>query len=111
MHDSVYAGQFEWSTFANGRDMNAPKIFKRYAKSIGVDTKAFATCLDSRQFDGQIKANQNYGISLGVSGTPTFVIGKRMTSRLSYDVIKALVDSALADAKDSVVKRGAKSGN
>lgn len=100
MHDSIYNEQHEWSTFANGRDMNAPKIMKRFAKEIGLDTKAFDACLDAKQLEKQIRANYEEGVRLGVGSTPTFIIGIRMISGAQpYDVIKRLVDSAAADAK------------
>jgi protein-disulfide isomerase len=100
MHDRIYNLQHEWSWFANNRDMNAPKVMKRYAEELGLDTKAFGTCLDTHQLELQIRANREEGVRVGVPATPTFVIGIRMISGAqSYDVIKKLVDSATADAK------------
>ena len=100
MHDSIYNEQHQWSTFANGRDVNAPKIMKRFAKDIGLDTKTFDGCLDTKQLERQIRANYEEGVRVGVAATPTFVIGIRMISGAQpYDVIKKLVDSAAADAK------------
>ncbi|HYV99066.1 MAG TPA: thioredoxin domain-containing protein, partial [Gemmatimonadaceae bacterium] len=109
MHDRIYATQFEWSTFANGRDMGAPRLMKRYAKELGLDTKAFDACFDASKFEPQIKANQAEGFRVGMQnrGTPTFFIGKRvMSGALPYDVIKAMVDSATADAKKPTSSRG-----
>ncbi len=100
MQDRIFANQFEWSELARGRDMNPPKVFKRYAKELGLDTKAFNACLDSRQFEPQIMANQQEGIRRNIGSTPTFFIGKRMIEGAQpYDVIKALVDSATVEAK------------
>jgi protein-disulfide isomerase len=94
MHDRIFANQHEWSQMANGRDMNAPRIFKRYARELGLNTGAFNTCFDSREFDPQIRANYNYGVALGVNSTPTFRIGDRLLpGLLPYDVVKAIVDS------------------
>ena len=62
MQSRIYANQFEWSELARGRDMNPPKIFKRYAKELGLDTQAFNNCFESRQFEPQIKANQQEGV-------------------------------------------------
>jgi protein-disulfide isomerase len=99
MHDSLFTNQVSWSEFRNHRDMNPTKIFKRYAKQIGLDTKAFDGCLDTRQFEPQVRANMQYSQSLNVGSTPTLIIGKRMVPGTSYDVVKALVDSATAEAK------------
>ncbi len=100
MQSRIYANQFEWSELARGRDMNPPKIFKRYAKELGLDTKAFNECFDSRQFEPQIKANQQEGVRRNIASTPTFFIGKRMIEGAQpYDVIKALVDTATVEAR------------
>jgi protein-disulfide isomerase len=100
MQSRIFANQFEWSELARGKDMNPPKVFKRYAKELGLDTKAFNTCLDSRQFEPQIKANQEEGVRRNISSTPTFFVGKRMVEGAQpYDVIKALVDTATVEAK------------
>jgi protein-disulfide isomerase len=100
MHNRIYELQHEWSWFANNRDMNAPKVMKRYASELGLDGKAFETCLDAKQFETQIRSNYEEGNRLGVGSTPTFIIGIRMIAGAQpYDVIKKLVDSATADAK------------
>jgi protein-disulfide isomerase len=99
MHDRIFQGQLEWSALVNNRDMNAPKVMKRYAKELGLDTKDFNQCFEDREFAKQIKANYDEGIKLNVQFTPTFIIGKRMiTGAQPYDVIKALVDSATTEA-------------
>jgi protein-disulfide isomerase len=98
MHDRIFAGQHEWSEFMNGRDMNAPRVLKRYAGSLGLDQGVFNACFDSRQHEPQIHANYNHGSAAGVQYTPSFRIGKRLVPGAQpYDVIKALVDSATAE--------------
>lgn len=102
MHDRIFANQHEWSAMANGRDMNAERTFKRYARELGLETGAFNTCLDTRQVEPQIRANYNYGVALGVNSTPTFRIGNRLLpGLLPYDVVKAIVDSVAAEAQVS----------
>jgi protein-disulfide isomerase len=100
MHDKIFLGQPEWSHFANGRDMNAPKVMKRYAKEIGLDEAAFATCLDNREHEPQIRANVAEGVKQGVAQTPTFIVGsQRVPGAQPYDVIKKMVDAATEAAK------------
>jgi protein-disulfide isomerase len=108
MQDRIYTNQFEWSQLANAKDMNAPKIFKRYAKELGLDTRAFNACLDSRQFEPQIIANRREGERRNVGPTPTFFVGKRMiVGDRGYDVMKAMVDSATAEARIATPKEKA----
>lgn len=103
MHDRLYHLRYEWSTFANGRDMDAPKQIKRYARELKLDEAAFNKCFDAREHKDEVMESRKTGESIGVRGTPTVIVGKRMIQgNPSYDVIKAYVDSALADAKAPV---------
>lgn len=100
MHDKIFAGQHEWSHFANNRDMNAPKVMRRYAQEIGLDEGRFSTCLDSREFEPQIRANAEAGSKMGVGSTPTFIIGnQRAVGAQPYDVIKRMVETATEIAR------------
>jgi protein-disulfide isomerase len=65
MHDAVF----------NDQKAKTDEAFKAMAESIGLDAAAFSTCLASDKFDAQIKADQAEGQKLGISGTPSFVMG------------------------------------
>ncbi len=96
MHDRIFYGQVEWNTQATA---NPGRVLKGYAKELGLDSREFDSCLDSRRHQRQIEANRMEAERLRVGGTPTFIIGSRMISqRFSYDVIKAYVDTAAAEA-------------
>lgn len=92
MHDKIFQSQDEW----NGRATNSPKgFFERYANEIGLDIGRWEACYDSERYKQRISANLADGLRRGVNSTPTFVIGNRVyPGSLSYDEIKALVDSA-----------------
>jgi protein-disulfide isomerase len=99
MHDKIFLGQPEWSTFANNRDMNAPKVMRRYAEEIGLDEDAFSTCLDNNEHQLQIRANQEEGMKMGIGSTPTFIIGsQRVIGAQPYDVLKKMVEEAAKSA-------------
>lgn len=59
----------------NDQKAKTDEAFKAMAESIGLDVAAFSTCLASDKFDAQIKADQAEGQKLGISGTPSFVMG------------------------------------
>ena len=101
MHDRIYEGQPEWSGLETAKVPNAAKIMKQYARGLALDTKAFNTCLDSRQFEPQIEANRAQGLALRVDGTPTFFIGNQMirSGLIPYDELKKIVDSVAAAAR------------
>jgi len=65
MHDAVF----------NDQKAREDEDFKAMADSLGLDAAEFSTCLSSKQFDEQIKADQEEGRKLGISGTPSFVMG------------------------------------
>lgn len=96
MHDKLYYGQPDWNTEAT----NDPKrFFVQYAKEIGLDMNAWTTCFDAHKHLERIMSNRAEGERRGVTSTPTFVIGtKQIAGALPYDVFKAYVDSAAAQA-------------
>lgn len=65
MHDALF----------NDQKAKTDEDFKAMANSIGLDAAAFDTCLTSKKFDAQIKADQAEAQKLGISGTPSFVLG------------------------------------
>ena len=67
----------------------------KYAAAVGIDQSKFETCYDSRAHQSRIAANFAEGQRRNVNSTPTFVINDRQYKEsLSYDELKAIVDSA-----------------
>ena len=92
MHDQLFATQDEWNTQAT----DDPKpFFMKYASAIGLDAGKFESCYDARTHQKRIESNFAEGERRQVNSTPTFVIGDRKyANALSYDQLKAIVDSA-----------------
>jgi protein-disulfide isomerase len=90
MHDRIFQAQDEW----NGQATERPKpFFQRYAGEIGLDVSKWETCYDARRYQKRINANLADGLRRGVNSTPSFVIGNKVYKSLSYDEMKAVVDS------------------
>jgi protein-disulfide isomerase len=88
-HQKIYDGQSDWS---EGR--NAVTIFHDYAKAIGLDLARYDACMSSGKYAGRIQASQEEGVRLGVSSTPTLLVGGRLyQGRFDSDAITHLVDS------------------
>jgi protein-disulfide isomerase len=88
-HQRIYEGQSEW---AGARD--AVGIFHNYAKAIGLDLPKYDACMSSGRYAGRIQASQEEGARLGVSSTPTLLVGGRLyQGRFDSDAITHLVDS------------------
>ncbi len=94
MHDAIFAGQGEWS------DRRNPKgVFERYVSRVGADRGEWERCYDEQRHLERIVANQQYGLRVGVNSTPTILVGRfLLPGSISYDRLRAYVDSARADA-------------
>jgi protein-disulfide isomerase len=88
-HQRIYEGQAEWATLGDA----GPK-FREYAQADGLDLKRYDDCMASGKYAGRIQASYEEGARLGVSSTPTLLVGNRLyQGRLDSDAIRRLVDS------------------
>ena len=94
MHDRIFAGQTEWNAQATG---NPKSVFAGYARDLGLNAAQWEQCYDSEKYLRKIQANKAEAERRGVNGTPTFFVNDRKFEGISYDGIKALVDSARAE--------------
>ncbi len=74
MHDKIFEETTILSATATAQYTNDD--LKAWAAAIGVDTVAFNTCFDSNTYDEGVQDSIAEGQSIGVSGTPSFAIGK-----------------------------------
>jgi protein-disulfide isomerase len=87
MHDKLFTNQTSLSL----------ENYKTWAKDLGLNQSKFNTCLDESTTAAKVAADQKYGDSVGVSGTPTsFVNGYAVQGAQGYDVVKAKIDAELA---------------
>ena len=88
-HRRIYDGQQDW---AEARD--AGPIFRQYAGAAGLDLARYDACMQSAKYAGRIQASYDEGVRVGVSATPTLLVGGRLyQGRLDSDAIVRLVDS------------------
>ena len=69
MHDLLFERTQEW-----GAQQDAAELFAQYAVELGLDGGAFAACLDSGETAPQIQVDMQQGQSVGVKGTPAFLV-------------------------------------
>ena len=95
-HQRIYEGQSEWAA-----SRNAAPIFRKYAAATGLDLSRYDSCMKAGKYAGRIQADQNSGLALGVSSTPTLLANGRLyQGRFDSDAITKLVDSlAIQPAK------------
>jgi protein-disulfide isomerase len=88
-HQRIYDGQGEWASLGD-----AGPTFREYAQANGLDLKRYDDCMASHKYAGRIQASYEEGVKLGVSSTPTLLVGNRLyQGRLDSDAIRRLVDS------------------
>jgi len=88
-HRRIYEGQQDW---AEVRD--AAPIFRQYAQAAGLDLARYDACMASAKYAGRIQASYDEGVRVGISATPTLLVGGRLyQGRLDSDAIARLVDS------------------
>jgi protein-disulfide isomerase len=67
-----------------------------YAVDLGLDRARFTRCLDDRTFARDVDTDLAEGRSLGIRGTPTFLInGKLLVGAHPVDVFRAAIDEAM----------------
>jgi protein-disulfide isomerase len=102
MHDRLFAGQLDWRTEVTG---DPSKIMVGYARDLGLDMDKWQKCFDSQAHLRDIQANKAEGERRHVNQTPTFIVGTRLVAgAMTYDQMKAYVDSAATPAKRVAAK-------
>lgn len=88
--------QMHASLFADQRRLNRADLDQR-AETLGLDSSAFAACLDAGDKKQVVEDDMRLGRELGISGTPTlFVNGRPVTLGQSpQDAIQALIEDEL----------------
>ncbi len=72
MHDMLYS---------NAQQLD-PAKFEDYANAAGLDRQAFGACMQSGKFTKAITAEAQELNGLGITGTPTFVLGREQGGKV-----------------------------
>jgi predicted DsbA family dithiol-disulfide isomerase/rhodanese-related sulfurtransferase len=82
--------------YAEQTDLSVEAL-KRYAGELGLDASRFNQCLASGETAARVNRDHADGYALGVRGTPTFFIGRKMIEgRLDFAQLSQLVEQELA---------------
>jgi len=69
-HDAIFL-----KTNSNGNGLVVDDLYK-IATDLGLNATDVKNCVESKEFEAEVKADFAYGSSVGISGTPSFYIGK-----------------------------------
>ncbi len=90
MHEHLFKTAQDWS----GHDPS--EQFKKYAGDLGLDTGAFATCLDSGETAGRVQTELKRGEAAGVQGVPAFFINDWFVSGAQpFEEFQRVIELAL----------------
>lgn len=86
----------------NSTDLS-PEAIVKYAQSSGLDMASFRACTDANKYKNEIQKDISDAETLGISGTPSFVIGKTDKNeiagvRVVGAVPLSVFESAIKDA-------------
>jgi protein-disulfide isomerase len=80
-------------------DQLSRELFDKTAEGIGLDKAKFTTCLDSDQQAEAVKADLREAESLGMNGTPAFLInGVMLSGAQPYEEFEKVIDRELEKA-------------
>jgi protein-disulfide isomerase len=65
----------------NAKDLASESVVK-YAQGVGLEMVAFRACLDSEKYKAEIQQDITEASSLGIAGTPTFVLGRTAPDKI-----------------------------
>lgn len=95
----LYENQAEWSPLGTAETRTA---FINYAEELGITTEEFAECLDSDRYSDEVAAESALGRTVGVSGTPSFLIGNfqegfvPLVGAQPYSAFEQVIEAELA---------------
>jgi protein-disulfide isomerase len=94
-------GQFWEMRMGLMRNANqlSPDYITKTAADLKLDTKAFASCIASTKFDAAIQADMLEGATIGIEGTPTFVVGRTAAASLEGPMIVGALPYPQFDAR------------
>lgn len=91
-HDLLYGNQGGENSGAFSKDR-----LKAFGGSLDLDAQAFGACVDAGTYAGAVQADFDEVRSLGLTGTPTFIIGsRRIVGAQPFEVFAAAIEAELA---------------
>lgn len=90
--------EMRWALMRNA-NLLSPAFITKTAADLKLDTQVFTACSASTKFDAAIQADMVEAVNVGVTGTPTFVVGRTTASGIEGPVLVGALPYAKFDAK------------
>ena len=93
MHNRLFADQKAWSQQPGAEALD---LFVSYAEDLGLEPVAFRQCIESGQFDQQVREDLWEGQQAGVRGTPFFLInGQILAGAHPFEMFEQVIEAEL----------------
>jgi protein-disulfide isomerase len=80
-------------------DKLTPELITTTAAAEQLDMKTFASCIAGDRYDAQIRSDYEEGVRIGVTGTPSFLIGRSTADGVNGVLLEGAVTFDQFDAK------------
>ena len=95
-HDAMFRAYF-----VEARDISKPAVLLEIAAQVGLPVDGAREVLEKRTFKHAVDADWKLSREYGVTGVPTFVVGRRgVVGAQPYEVLEALVKEARAETPE-----------
>ncbi|MGH7851132.1 MAG: DsbA family protein [Thermodesulfobacteriota bacterium] len=91
LHDKLFDSQKD-ITLENSKEK-----FNQYAKEVGLDTKKFDTCLNSKEVKAKVESQMQEATEVGVQSTPTFVVNGMIVPGANPEGLKSAIEIQLSE--------------
>jgi len=100
-HDTFFSDSFALPSSLDELKTKVADI----AKSAGLDVSRFNDCFNNNKTEQKVKAQSDEAASLGITGTPGFIInGQKISGALPYEQFKEVIEQKLKESKGSSPK-------
>jgi protein-disulfide isomerase len=90
--------EMRWALMRNA-NLLSPAFITKTASDLKLDAEGFAACAATTKFDNAIQADMAEAAGVGVTGTPTFVVGRTTPSGIEGSLIVGALPYSRFDAK------------
>ena len=88
--------KFHDLAFANQENISNIAEMKKLAISAGANSALLEECINSEKYDSRLKEEDSLATSIGITGTPSFVINEKLISGAqSYEEFEKIIEQEL----------------